>query len=93
MRVQVENKNENISRLQDELFELRQNSVVKNTENSSFMINNSFGNRSASNLNRSRSKYNDSNEGSFGRDNSYGSLLGVSVLSYRSRGSNNRSNQ
>lgn len=57
------------------------------------MFNNSFGNRSASQMNRSRSKANsnfdkESNDGSVIRDGSFGSLLGMSVLSYRSRGSN-----
>lgn len=95
--MQVENKNANISRLQEEISELKQNSIINNSrpnDTSSFMFNNSFGNRSASQLARSRTRMGsnnfdkESNDGSVVRDASFGSLLGHSILSYRSRGSN-----
>lgn len=94
LKVQVENKNSNISRLQNEIVELRQNLLVRNeSPDKSYLLNSSFGNKNG-NLNRSRSKIQnssfdkDSNDGSFIREGSFGSLLGNSFFSYRSRGSN-----
>lgn len=80
--------------MQEEIAELKQNSIIRNEKpaDSSYLFNNSFNNRSGGH-NRSRSKVQnnsfekDSNDGSFVREGSFGSLLGLSILSYRSRGS------
>ena len=89
LRVQVENKNMNISRLQEEIDDLKQVSYSQQHQPNSI-----YYPLSSSNLNRSgrssRKKINnssmekDSNDGSFLKDLSFGSMFNGSL---RSRGS------